>query len=74
MYNSQRELFLFLKCVFEVKNRINKYYKYNLKDEDIWNYLSKIWREKVNLGLCDVVNDIITFDVNLLRKKMVFYE
>lgn len=70
MYNSQRELFMSLKCVFDVKRRINNYYKYNISDNEIWKYLSKKWCNDVNLSFFDIVNDIINLDINLMRRKM----
>lgn len=74
MYNSQRELFMSLKYVFDVKRRINNYYKYNISDNEIWRYLSKKWCNDINLSLFDIVNDIINLDVNLMRRKMNNYE
>lgn len=74
MYNSQRELFMSLKCVFEVKRRINNYYKYDISDNDIWRFLSKKWCNDVNLSLFDIVNDIINLDINLMKRKMNNYE
>ncbi|MBQ9853748.1 MAG: hypothetical protein IJO57_01810 [Bacilli bacterium] len=74
MYNSQRELFMSLKYVFDVKRRINNYYKYDISDNDIWRFLSKKWCNDVNLSLFDIVNDIINLDINLMKRKMNNYE
>lgn len=74
MYSSQRELFMSLKYVFDVKRRINNYYNYNISDNDIWRFLSKKWCNDVNLSLFDIVNDIINLDINLMKRKMNNYE
>lgn len=73
-FASQKELYNFLLPVFNVKRRINKYYGYTCNDIDIWLYLSKNkWHKCNNLCLCDIVFDIINFDIYKL-KGMKIYE
>ena len=63
-YKSQKELFDSLKPAFSVKLRlIKKDYDYITKN-DIWNYLKiNKWCKDKNLGLSEMVNDIINVDI-----------
>ena len=73
-FTSRKELFKFLIPVFNVKNRINNYYGYYIKYEDIWNFLVMTkWSKAKNLYLSEIVNDIITLE-NYKLKRCVNYE
>ena len=63
-YNNSRNLFNHLKGAFKVKLRmIGKEYDY-IKMVDIWNYLKiNKWKYDNNLGLSEMVNDIINVDI-----------
>ncbi|MEG2458026.1 MAG: post-transcriptional regulator [Bacilli bacterium] len=51
---------LYSKC--EEIRRCNKNY---IKEEDIWNYLSsKVWKNRENLNLFDMVNDILYLSID----------
>ncbi len=73
-FTSINELYNFLIPVFNVKDRINKYYGYNIEYEDIWSYLvySK-WKMATDLCLSEMVNDIINLD-NYKMKRMMSNE
>ena len=74
IFKSQFELYQALLPVFEVKERVNKYYKYDISNEMIWDYLRKNkWINDKNLTLAEIVNDIIVLDV-LKLKGMMKYE
>jgi hypothetical protein len=45
------------------KNNINRAYKSNIMELDIWNYLkNNIWIDSKNLSLNDMVDDILHID------------
>lgn len=70
-FTSREKLYNFLIPVFNVKNRINKYYGYNIKYDDIWSYLIITkWSKARNLHLSDMVNDIINLDNYKLKRMM----
>ncbi len=74
-YKTQKDLYLALLPVLEVKKRINKYYGYSCDMLGIWNYLGKNkWAGKSNLMLYEVVNDIISLDMIDYRRKMMVNE
>ena len=69
-YTSQYDLYKNLLPVFNVKKRLinNSEYK-DITNEDIWHYLiENKWRTYHNLTISDIVNDIITLDLNLIKK------
>jgi len=70
-FSSQQELYNKLLPVFNVKKRLIKNSKYkDIKNEDIWYYLiENKWRTYHNLTISDIVNDIITLDLELITKK-----
>lgn len=63
-YSSQEELFKSLTGAFNVKIRMcQDKYRY-IKKEDIWNYLKiNKWCKDINLSLSEMVNDIISVDI-----------
>lgn len=65
-FTSQRELYQKLLPVFAVKKRLISITKYkNINSQDIWTYLVKTkWQTSSNLQLSDIINDIITIEVN----------
>ena len=69
-YTSQKELYLKLLPVFKVKNRLIQKSNYkNLTNENIWHYLSKEkWSKSHNLTISDIVNDIITVELDKVNK------
>ncbi len=39
-----------------------------IKEEDIWNYLAEHdWKERRNLTMADMVNDILTLDNDIIK-------
>lgn len=69
-FSSQQELYNKLIPVFNVKKRLinNSEYK-DITNEDIWHYLiENKWRTYHNLTISDIVNDIITLDLELIKK------
>lgn len=73
-YNSQKELYEAVEPAMRVKLRLLKNRDCdNITKEDIWNYLrDSKWRNSVNLGLAEVVNDIIhadNKDIDIYLKK-----
>lgn len=63
-YKSQKELFETLNGAFNVKLRLIKDEYSYIKSVDIWNYLKiNKWCKDKNLGLSEMVNDIINVDV-----------
>ena len=60
--NSQYELYKLLRPVFSVKKRVNKYYDKIISDKEIWQILSKKWKNSHDLTLSEIVNDILLFD------------
>ena len=64
-FTSQRELYQKLQPVFNVKKRLiqNSEYK-DITNQEIWNHLIKTkWKQAYNLTISDIVNDIITLDL-----------
>ena len=57
--------------VFNVKKRLIKNTEYeNITNQDIWYYLIETkWKTSHNLTISDIVNDIITLDLELVTKK-----
>ena len=69
-FTSQQELYQKLQPVFNVKKRLiqNSEYK-DITNQDIWNYLIKSkWKQAYNLTISDIVNDIITLDLDSINK------
>lgn len=69
-FSSQQELYNKLIPVFNVKKRLinNSEYK-DITNEDIWHYLiENKWRTYHNLTISDIVNDIITLDLELIKQ------
>lgn len=69
-FSSQQELYNKLIPVFNVKKRLinNSEYK-DITNEDIWHYLiENKWRTYHNLTISDIVNDIMTLDLELIKK------
>lgn len=60
-YKSLKELYLSLIPAFNIKLRVLKSKGITLvSKEDIWNYLKNTkWENAVNLGISDMVSDII---------------
>lgn len=75
VFKTQNELYNFLLPVLMVKERVNKYYGYDISSEKIWNYLGKYkWKNCKNLSLAEIVNDIIILDMINMKGKMMSYE
>ena len=70
-FTSQQELYQKLLPVFNVKKRLIKNTEYeNITNQDIWYYLIETkWKTSHNLTISDIVNDIITLDLELVTKK-----
>lgn len=70
-FSSQQELYNKLLPVFDVKKRLIKNSRYkNITNEDIWHHLIETkWKSYYNLTLSDIVNDIITLDLELITKR-----
>ena len=66
-YQSLRELYEALKPAFNVKIRILQNKGIDIKETDIWNYLKDTrWKTATNLGIADMVSDIINIsDIEL---------
>ena len=64
-FTTEKELYLSLLPVFKVKQRLNTITKYqDIKNEDIWLYLKETkWKKSYNLTISEVVNDIITIEI-----------
>ena len=69
-FATQRELYLRILPALRVKQRLLSITKYpNIKNEDIWKYLSNTkCRYSHNLTLNEIVNDIITVQVEEINK------
>ena len=65
-YNNQKELYIALLPVFNVKRRLSSITKYpNTSNSEIWHYLVvNKWRHTTGLTISDMVNDIIMVDLN----------
>lgn len=73
-FKSQKDIYRAMLPVLRVKERINKYYGYDISSEVIWNYLGKNkWKNDKNLTLAEIVNDIIILDM-IKVKGMIGYE
>lgn len=68
-FTSQYQLYQKLLPAFNVKKRLMKYSKYeHITNEDIWKYLiENKWKQTHGLTLSDMVNDIITLDIENIR-------
>ena len=68
-FTSQQELYQKLQPVFNVKKRLIKNSEYkDITNQDIWNYLIKTkWKQAYNLTISDIVNDIITLDLDSIN-------
>lgn len=64
-FTSQQELYQKLQPVFNVKKRLIQNTKYeNITNQDIWYHLIETkWKVSYNLTISDIVNDIITLDL-----------
>ena len=71
-FASQLELYKKVLPAFNVKKRLITYSKYkNITNENIWIYLiNNKWKNSNNLTLSDIVNDIITVDLEEVNKSM----
>ena len=69
-FTSLQQLYRKLLPAFNVKKRLIKNSKYkNITNENIWTYLSETkWRQANNLSLPDMINDIITADLEDISK------
>ena len=69
-FTSQQELYQKLQPVFNVKKRLIKNSEYkDITNQDIWNHLIKTkWKQAYNLTISDIVNDIITLDLESISK------
>lgn len=69
-YTSQYDLYKKLLPVFNVKKRLILHSKYkNITNEDIWLYLIETkWKKSHNLCISEIVNDIITIDLEKINK------
>lgn len=71
-FASLKELYKKLIPAFNVKKRLilNSKYK-TITNENIWKYLTEAkWRQANNLSLPEMVNDIITVDLEEINKYM----
>lgn len=71
-YTSQLDLYNKLLPVFNVKKRLIQYSKYkHITNENIWFYLIETkWKKAHNLTISQIVNDIITIDLEELNKNI----
>lgn len=68
-FTSQKELYLALLPVFNVKKRLLSITGYDISNEDIWIYLiDNKWKNSYNLSISEVVNDIITVDAENINR------
>ena len=65
-FTSLKQLYQKLLPAFAVKKRLISITKYkHINNEDIWQYLVKTkWSNSYNLQLSDIINDIITIEVD----------
>ena len=70
-FTSQQQLYNKLLPVFNVKKRLIKNTEYNdITNQHIWYYLiENKWKNSYNLTISDIVNDIITLDLELIAKR-----
>jgi len=71
-YTSQLDLYNKLLPVFKVKKRLIQYSKYkHITNENIWFYLIETkWKKAHNLTISEIVNDIITLDLEEINKNI----
>ena len=69
-FASLQQLYQKLIPAFNVKNRLIKNSKYkHITNENIWAYLAeKKWKNAFNLELPEMVNDIITVDLEEINE------
>lgn len=69
-FTTQEDLYIKLLPAFKVKKRLIGITKYkNITNADIWTYLSKTkWKYSHNLTIAEVVNDIITIEIEKVNK------
>ena len=70
-YKNQLDLYQDLRPVFRVKERLNGVNGYSdVTINDIWHYLAiNKWKNSTNLTLSDIVNDIITVDISMIKNE-----
>jgi len=70
-FTSLGQLYKKLIPVFNVKKRLINNSKYkHITNEDIWLYLTENkWKRANNLTFAEIVNDIITIDLEEVNKK-----
>ena len=68
-FTSQLELYQVLIPVFNVKQRLMSIeVDKTITNEDIWKYLAITkWKYDYNLTIAEIVNDIITLDINHIK-------
>ena len=68
-FKTKEELYIRVRPALHAKlEEIRRLNYPNIKEEDIWNYLSEIkWSKSNNLALSDIVSDIIHLDVKILN-------
>lgn len=65
-FNSLEELYKRVLPALRIKSSETK----EVTEQDIWDYLAKTkWNIATNLTLYDIVNDILTCDVNQIKNK-----
>lgn len=71
-FTSQLELYKKLIPAFNVKRRLINNSKYqNITNENIWKYLiNNKWKFSHNLTLSEIVNDIITVDLEEIQQSI----
>ena len=71
-FTSLKQLYQKLIPAFNVKKRLIKNSKYKeITNENIWRYLTETkWKQANNLSLHDMINDIITVDLEDIYKYM----
>ncbi len=63
-YTSQKDLYIALLPVFNVKHRLISITDYKITNKQIWEYLANNkWKNSQDLTLSEVVNDIINVDI-----------
>lgn len=69
-FTSLQQLYRKLLPAFNVKKRLILKSKYkDINNEKIWNYLTETkWKEATNLSLSEMINDIITVDLEDIFK------
>ena len=68
-FTSLQQLYQKLLPAFNVKKRLILKSKYkDINNENIWNYLTETkWKEATDLSLPEMINDIITVDLEELN-------